>query len=311
MTGGIAEDFKNAFNRPNNTHIQLIIINVAVFVLVGIVQLITDLTFGRGSVSVMMDYLGMPMQFGTLLYRPWTPITYMFGHAGFFHIFFNMLFLYWFGRILSEYLGGPKVLNVYILGGLTGALLYMTVYPTILSLLEPGLNISTIDPRLIGASAGVFAVVFSAATLLPNYTVFLLFIGPVKIKYIALFYGVVFLISLAGQNSGGQVAHIGGALMGVLYIRQIQRGRDLGVWIQSFLRFAGNLFKPRPRIKVTYNKKKEKAYSATRSASGRAPERSGSASQEEIDAILDKISERGYESLSKEEKQKLFNASKR
>ena len=312
--GGFLQEFKNVFNRANNEHIRLIVINALVFVLLGLAQVFTDISAGQGVLQISREYFGLPMHWSDLLYRLWTPITYMFVHDGFLHILLNMLFLYWFGKILAEYLGGPKVVNLYVLGGLFGALLYLTVYPVLLQLLNPSLDISLVHPNLVGASAGVFAVVFGTATLMPNYTIFLIFLGPVRIKYIALFYAISFVLSLSGQNSGGELAHIGGALMGFLYIKQLQNGTDMGSWIQSVISGVSGLFTPKPKIKVTHRNtsssfgRKPKG-SRTDSRESR-PSGAGNASQEEIDAILDKISEKGYESLTKEEKQKLFNASK-
>lgn len=313
MQGGFADDIKNAFNRPNSAHIQLIIINVIVFVVMGLVQVIFDFSPGEQSGMVQRDWLGVPMHMGELLLKPWSIITYMFAHDGFWHILMNMLFLFWFGRIMAEYLGGAKVINIYILGGLLGALLYITVYPTMLSLLAPGVDLSQISPNLVGASAGVFAVVFGTATLMPNYTIFLLFLGPVRIKYIALFYVLSFFLNLSGPNSGGELAHLGGAFMGFIYIKQLHNGLDLGAWVQGVLRFFASLFTPKSNIKVSYKKEKQTTHtSSSRTTSTiNRPASSGNTNQDEIDAILDKISEKGYESLSKEEKQKLFNASKR
>ncbi|MCA6075568.1 rhomboid family protein [Fulvivirga sedimenti] len=309
---GFLQDFKNVFSRPNNEYIRLIVINVVVFVVLGLAQVFTDISIGRGAVDISREYLGLPMHWNELLFRLWTPITYMFVHDGFFHILFNMLFLYWFGRILAEYLGGPKVVNLYVLGGLFGAVIYLTIYPVLLQLLNPNMDISMVSPSLVGASAGVFAVVFGTATLMPNYTIFLLFLGPVRIKYIALFYVLSFFLSLSGPNSGGELAHIGGALMGFLYIKQLQNGSDMGAWIQTVISGVGGLFKPKSKIKVTHRSASAASgRTASRGTTRTAQKPSGSsASQEEIDAILDKISEKGYESLTKEEKQKLFNASK-
>ncbi|MEJ2003887.1 MAG: rhomboid family intramembrane serine protease [Cyclobacteriaceae bacterium] len=311
---GFLQDFKNVFKRANNEHIRLIVINLVVFVVLGLIQVFLDIGAGQGAIDVSREYLGLPMHWNELLFRLWTPVTYMFVHDGFLHILFNMLFLYWFGRILAEYLGGPKVVNLYVLGGLFGALIYLTIYPVLLQLLNPDLDISMVSPSLVGASAGVFAVVFGTATLMPNFTIFLLFLGPVKIKYIALFYALSFFLSLSGPNSGGELAHIGGALMGFIYIKQLQGGSDLGSWIQSVISAIGGLFTPKPKIKVTHRNTRRSATRKTSSArtSRGSASKSGSdeTTQEEIDAILDKISEKGYESLTKEEKQKLFNASK-
>jgi hypothetical protein len=142
-----------------------------------------------------------------------------------------------------------------------------------------------------------------AATLLPDYTFFLLFLGPVRIKYIAAVYIFISFLGTTGANAGGNLAHLGGALMGFVYIKQLQAGVNWGGWVTVTLDWIKNLFKPQAKVKVTYRKTESKSKSK---AAG-----SSKASQEEIDAILDKISDRGYESLSKDEKEKLFNASKK
>jgi hypothetical protein len=166
----------------------------------------------------------------------------------------------------------------------------------------------------LGASAGVSAIIVGAAALLPNHSFVLLFIGPVKIKYIALFY-VIFksFAGLDGPNAGGELAHLGGAAIGYLYISQLRRGRDIGAWLTAIFDGLVKLFH-RPRIRVSHRREKTYSTSYTQSKSSyrqaTAPANS-KISQDEIDAILDKISEKGYESLSKEEKQKLFNASKK
>ena len=305
---GFLQDFKKVFSRPNNEHIRLIVINLIVFVLFGVVSVVTVFTNGGQAMDIGRSFFGLPSNLGELLYRLWTPFTYMFVHDGFWHLLWNMLFLYWFGRILSEYLGGAKVVNLYVLGGLMGALMYVLVYPLLMQLANPDMNPDLIRGNLVGSSGAVFAVVFGTATLMPNYAIFLLFLGPVRIKYIALFYAIGFILGLDGANMGGELAHIGGALMGFIYINQLQRGLDLGSWIQSVIRAVAGLFEPSSKIKVTH--RKERSAPGTHRPAAPSSRRGTEASQEEIDAILDKISEKGYESLSKEEKQKLFNASK-
>lgn len=301
--GGFLDDFKNAFNRPNSAHIQLIIINVAFFVLIGVLRVLIDHSLS-GGFSVVLSYVAMPSNLETFITRPWTLITYMFTHIGFFHILMNMLLLYWFGRIVSEFLGSAKVIILYVLGGLAGGLLYLLLY-NLLPLYSSVVDISI----LFGASAGVLAVVVGAATFLPNYTVYLLFFGPVRIKYIALVAVVLSFIQSTGGNAGGELAHLGGALIGFVYIKQLQSGNDWGSWIMSVIAFFKSFFVRQPNIKVSYKKGAESKRRS--STSPKASSSSSRASQEEIDAILDKISERGYESLTKEEKQKLFNASKK
>lgn len=307
MYGSIKDDFRNAFNRPNSAHTQLIIINVAIFFTLGVFQLISDFSLGRNAIDVTRDFFGMSADIPTLITRFWTPITYMFVHDGFWHILMNMLFLYWFGKILTEYAGSDKIIKLYVVGGLFGAAFYLTLFPIFLNLLNPGIDNDLSLTNLVGASAGVFAIVVGTATLLPNYTIYLMFIGPVKIKYIALFYLASFILRLSGPNSGGELAHLGGAFAGYLYISQLQKGSDWGQWVISTMNFFKSFFVRSPKIKVTHRKASQQRSSSFGTAS---KSNKPSTSQEEIDAILDKISEKGYESLTTEEKQKLFNASK-
>jgi hypothetical protein len=190
-----------------------------------------------------------------------------------------------------------------VLGGLAGGLLYMLMYNTI-----PYFAERVDSSMMLGASAGVFAVVVGAATFMPNYTMFLLLIGPVRIKYIALFYVILAFAQTTGSNAGGELAHLGGALVGFLYIKQLQKGNDWGRPVHSVLTFFKSFFKSQPKVKVSYRNESSRK-TTTRSSTGSTKKQT--ASQDEIDAILDKISQSGYESLTKEEKQKLFNASKR
>ena len=153
---------------------------------------------------------------------------------------------------------------------------------------------------MIGASASILAIVVAAATLLPDYSFRLLLIGSVKIKYIAAFLVLLSISGAVGGNAGGNIAHLGGALLGYVFIKQLQRGTDLGRPIHAVGEFAGRLFRRRSNLRVSYKNPRPK--SAASSPMGKP-------TQMEIDMILDKISSSGYESLSKEEKQKLFKAS--
>jgi membrane associated rhomboid family serine protease len=307
MYGSIKDDFKNAFNRPNSAHTQLIIINVVVFLFLALLNVFSSLFGFQGVFHFVYDQFSIPPVFSEFLTRPWTLITYAFAHSlnDIFHILFNMLVFYWFAKLIIEYLGSDKVIILYVLGALAGSIAYLMVYNLIPFYVErSGFS------GMVGASAAVYAVVVAAATLLPNYTFFLLFLGPVKIKYIAAFYIVLSFLGSVGGNAGGNIAHLGGAFMGYLYITQLQSGNDWGKWIISTMNFVKSFFKPSSKIKVSYKKEKTTSSRPSSSSSSAASKKSSNASQEEIDAILDKISEKGYESLSKEEKQKLFNASK-
>lgn len=312
--GGILEDFKNAFHRPNNAVVQLILINVIIFLFLLVIEVIFKLSQNEAIYSSVMSYLMMPSDVGKFLTQPWTLITYFFTHTGFFHILFNMLFLYWFGKLIQEFLGSDKVISLYVLGGIFGGLTYLLIYN-----LLPFFSDRVAASMMLGASAGVFAIVVGAATFMPNYTFFLLFLGPVRIKYIALFYVVLSFANTTGNNAGGELAHLGGALIGFLYIKQLQQGNDWGAWITSFIDGVKGLFKPKQNIKVTYKKENAKSskWSTYTSSFGKSTSttttktsKGSNVSQAEIDAILDKISDSGYESLSTDEKQKLFNASK-
>ena len=209
-----------------------------------------------------------------------------------------MLFLYWFGRIITDMLGQNKILGLYVWGVVAGAVLYLVLYnlfPNVALLGGPA-------PQMIGASAGVYAVMVGAAVFQPNLSFNLILIGPVKIKYIAAFYIVLSLAGVNGGNSGGNIAHIGGALLGYLFITQLQKGNDWSKPVVSFVLWVKSFFKPQPKIKVSYkneekygSRSKAKAHSRRASKTTSRASKSQKTSQAEIDAILDKISDKGYE----------------
>ena len=182
-----------------------------------------------------------------------------------------------------------QIVMAYVIGGIIGGLSYMTLFNII-----PFYDNRVSESLMLGASAGVFSVVVGSATLLPNYTFYLLFLGPVRIKYIALFYVLLSFFDVTGSNGGGEIAHLGGALIGYLYIRQLQNGVNMGQGIIDIINF--------------FSKKKRGGFDIEEEA---IKEMKKDVSQDEIDKILDKISESGYASLSKKEKEKLFNASKK
>lgn len=297
MNNGILDDFKSAWDKPNNAVAQIILLNVICFVISGVLLII-----GLG--EVIRPWLGASSNVGILITRPWTLITHAFIHGDFLHILFNMLWFYWFGKIIQEMLGSEKVIGVFAMGVLGGIIAFVSAYN-----LFPQYEGAVQTATIVGASAGVTATVIGAATYFPNYTMFLMFIGPVKIKYIALVSVFLSLIGTRGaSNPGGEFAHLGGALVGWIYMLQLKRGTDIGQWVYTTLYFIKSLFKPQPKIKVTHRSGNRRP---SQKAAAQRKESTSNASQVEIDAILDKISDKGYESLSKEEKQKLFNASKK
>jgi membrane associated rhomboid family serine protease len=266
----------------------LIGINVFLFLVEYVPGVIENLIFKSDHIHTFTEtYLRLPSYLPKLLHHFWTPLTYMFLHAGFLHILFNMLWLYWMGQIFEEYLGNKKAIGVYILGGLSGGLFFILFY-NILPFFnqEPGLvEYST----TVGASAAVMSIVIATATLLPDYTIYMMFIGPVRLKWVALFIVIVDFLGVTGLNAGGELSHLGGALFGFVYIKQLQRGND---WVGFFTK----LFKKPSKLKVV--------------AKNGAKDAAATPRQEEIDRILDKISQSGYDSLNKQEKEILFRASK-
>lgn len=295
------DEFKNAFQRANNGHVQLIIINVAVFLVLVLFFVISQISQMPELFDFIHRQVAIPAPVLDFFQKPWTIITYAFIHdwTGVFHILFNMLVFYWFGKLFVEYLGSDKLIAVYFLGAIAGGIAYLFVYNLI-----PFYEARIPSGGMVGASAAVYAIVVATATLLPDYTFFLLFLGPVRIKYIAAFYIVISFLGSVGPNEGGNVAHLGGALIGFVYIKQLQAGVNWGSWITAVIDWFKSLFEPRQNVKVTYRKES----TAKKPSKGA---KVSTISQDEIDTILDKISDGGYESLTKEEKEKLFNASKK
>ena len=299
----IIDDLKNAWKRPNNSLPQFIIINVGIFLVLATIGIFSRLA-GTDYPEIIRVIFWVPANLGEFIMRPWTIITYAFAHDpdDFFHVLFNMLVMYWFGKLIVEYLGNQKLVNLYILGAMAGAALYLVFYNTIPYFAERSYV------GMIGASAAVYAITVAAATLLPNYTFYLLLFGPVKIKYIAAFYIIISYLGITGGNAGGNIAHLGGAALGFIYIRQLQKGNDLGAWIPGVAGFFMSFFKKQERIKVSHKRANPTRSANTRSSGNTA---TNIADQAEIDTILDKISQSGYDSLTQAEKQKLFNASKK
>lgn len=288
LTGSIWGDIKYQF-RYGNMVVKLILVNVAVFIVFGLLNLIGFIAQSNVVYDFLRSHLELWASLHLLIRQPWTVFSYMFLHDGILHILFNMLWLYWFGEIFVLYLGDKKVLPLYIIGGLGGALVYLLAY-NLLPVFKPMVDVSS----LVGASASILAIVFAAATINPDHEIALILIGPVKIKYIAVFSLLLDVINIPYGNAGGYLAHVGGALTGFLYIKSLQSGVDP-------FGSLGNLFKRKPKVKVGYKNTDSKVTNPLRSKG----------EQEKVDEILDKIARSGYDSLSKEERDFLFNYSKK
>lgn len=277
-----SELYDKAF-RSGNPLFLFIGINIVIFMAINVFALGEFLSGSQGFGSKwILKHLSVPAFYGDLPYRFWTIATYMFVQRDFFHILFNMLWLYWMGQIFMDFLNKKQFTFTYLAGGIAGALLYLLAYNLI-----PVFIKSAPNSILLGSSASVMAIVVATATLVPDYTIRLMFFGNVKLKYLTLAYFFLDIISMNGANPGGSIAHIGGAIMGFVFIKQLQNGNDFS-----------KLFDKKSRMKVVKNN------------FSKAP-KNDFTDQAVIDSILDKISKSGYESLSKAEKEQLFKASKK
>ncbi len=300
----IIDDFINAWQRPNNGLMQLIIINIAVFVVLGVLAVISSIIGADALFTFAYKQFTIPAPFEEFIYRPWTIITYAFAHSfsNLWHIIMNMLVLYWFGKVFVDFLGSQKLINLYVMGAIAGGATYLLAY-NLIPFYEDRIHMFD---GMVGASAAVYAISVATATYWPEHRFFLLFFGPVKIKYLVGIYLFFAFLGSVGDNAGGNLAHLGGALLGFVYAKQLMKGNEMGRWVFKTMEFTKSFFVQRPKIKVSHRQKKP---SFKKSASSTPSSREKGFSQEEIDKILDKISERGYDSLTKEEKEKLFNAS--
>ncbi len=319
MFTSIWEDIKREYSY-GNTVTRIILFNVGVFLAINIVWVILRISNGWVTPPVydkIVQFLSISSSGWHNLTHIWSVITHMFLHERFFHLFFNMLLLYYFGRIVGDFIGNHRVLPLYLLAGIAGALLFyisINVFPYGGGSLHFAL----------GASAAVMGIVLAAGVLSPDYIFYLPLLGPVKIKYIIAVMLLIDFFAMAGNtNTGGHFAHLGGALFGWIYIRQLRRGRDLSVFVNRLIYSITLLFNPEARkqeqrkgphmVYKNKDKKKTTARQQQRRSKQSKPNHTSDnmSHQDQLDNILDKIKEQGYESLTPEEKEFLFNASKK
>lgn len=292
------EFFKKLFLGKNALS-RLILINTVIYLTVNIVGLFSILFNFTSSaeLSPLTKLLSLPAGLSYLANKPWTLFTYMFLQDSFFHLLFNMIMLYFGGTIFQEYLSQAKLLWTYIMGGLLGGLFFILAFN-----IFPAFSSVTDISIAMGASASVLAIIIAIATYVPDYTVHLFLFGRFKLKYLAIIFIVIDILSIQADNPGGHIAHLGGALWGFLYAFSLKKGNDIYKIFYAF-----------KLPKVTWNKKSNK-FDTTRPRSGRPLSDEDynfkrTATQDEIDIILDKISKSGYSSLTKFEKEMLFKTS--
>ncbi|MGL4993253.1 MAG: rhomboid family intramembrane serine protease [Bacteroidales bacterium] len=284
--------------RSSSILLKFIYINSALFVLTNIVIIILSLF--NISIGEWLNWLYLPANVGGLIYKPWTLITYMFLHKDIMHLLFNMIWLYWFGSIFTTYFSERTLGGLYILGGIFGAILFILAY-NVFPLFAPIANSSI----LLGASASVLAVVVATAMRVPDMRVQLIFVGSIKLKWIAIAILLLDLLSVTSNNAGGHWAHLGGALAGYIFSIYWKKGKDITSGINRLVDMFVNLFVPRkPKLKVKVNR-------SARPESDMEYRQRIAKNSEEIDKILDKVKESGYASLTPEEKKRLFDASGR
>ncbi len=274
--------------------IRIIFINVGIFIIASILNIGGKL-LGMHP-DLIFRYLELPSNLFYLLTRPWTLITYMFFHLEVFHILFNMLWLFWFGNMFLSRFSQKQLVGVYFGGGICGGILYLILY-NILPVFETISQFSF----LLGASASVLAIVVATALRDPNDKVMLMFLGAVKLKYIAIFVVLLSFLNVVSENAGGNIAHLGGALYGFIFIYFWKKGKDITKWPINLYEKIIAMFKPKKQFRVYQNGENiDMRYN-----------RDKKMQSDEIDAILDKMKRTGYDGLTKEEKQKLFDASKK
>lgn len=285
----------------DNALVKLIVINLVVFVLFAFVKVFYFFTYTQETAMIhfhedIYNNLALPGSFSGFIRKPWTLITHMFYHDGVWHIIGNMLWLWMFGYLFHDLTGNRKIIPVYIYGALGGAIAFMLAYNFIPSL-------SVVNATATGASAGIMAIVVATTMVAPDYRIFPMINGGIPLWVLTLIFLIIDLALIPTFNTGGHIAHLAGALTGFLFIFSMRRGFDWSDGMNGFFDWVNNLFNPdKPKKKVKeqlFYKPGKRPYSKTTNIT-----------QQRVDEILDKIGQKGYHSLSDEEKELLKKASK-
>lgn len=295
---------KLSIGADGNALMMLIAIQLMVFILLAFIKVIYYFTYSSEGLihyqQNILQYLTLPASLPKLASRPWTIITHFFVHDGVWHLIANMLWLWAFGFILQDLTGYRKVIPIFIYGALAGAIAFIAAYNLI-----PGLRPSLPEAEALGASAGVMAIAIGTTVLAPDYRIFPMINGGIPLWVLTLVFAIIDLATIPYDNPGGHIAHLAGAGMGFLFMSQMQRGRDWSDWMNNFWDWVTNLFNPDKPAKGKVIKS-DLFYKAT------VPpyKKSSSLTQQKVDEILEKIHQKGYNSLSEEEKEILKRASK-
>lgn len=307
----LVNEFRNVWRKPNNSLMQIIVINIIVFVVINIIDVVFVVARAREWYKIIVaSVLYIPAPIEKFLWRPWTLFTYFFTHKNILHLFFNMWVMYWFGMIIRDFLGSSRLTALYIFGGMAGGLIYLLCFNTLPYFID-----LTPELGMLGASASVYAIVTAAAVYRPNLEMNLLFFGNIRIVWIALVVILLSFIGIGGASSdagvGGNLAHLGGAIIGFIFIKQYEVGNDWSKPITAFLDSIKRIFRGKSGASSSSKNKASAGGKASSNSKSKYSAASTNPSQDEIDAILDKISAHGYESLTTDEKQILFKASQK
>lgn len=286
---------------------RLIAVNLAVFLVFMLLRVFAFLFQLDVVVDSLNKWLILPSRLEKLMIRPWTVITYAFMHAGFLHILGNMIILYFSSRFFLSFFSPKRLLNYYFLGAISGALIFLLSYNLFPAFADGR------DYHLVGASAAVMAILIGVTTQAPNMSIRLFFLGNIKLWWIAAFLVAKDVIYIPIENPGGHIAHLGGAALGYVYTTQLKHGIDIGAWFEKLMDWFVGLFSGKPKDpfkKVYKNKAKPSGHRGAYGPKQSTQSKDQADKQKKIDEVLDKISKNGYDSLSKKEKEFLFNAGK-
>lgn len=294
-----------SIGQDGNALTMLIAINLIFFVFLAFVKVIYYFSEGTSGTASFdnhfFQWLTLPASLDKFISRPWTLVTHMFVHdmTNVWHILGNMIWLWAFGYILQDLSGNRKIIPVFIYGALAGAIAYMLSFNLIGPLKE---HVTT--AQAYGASAGIMAIAIAATTLAPNYRIFTMLNGGIPIWVITVLYMIIDLATIPEANPGGHIAHIAGGLMGFLFVVLLRKGYDWSNWMNNFYDWTSDLFNP-DKPQKGKSVKSQLFYKAT----VQPFKKTQSVTQQRIDEILDKINQKGYQSLSDDEKQILKRAS--
>jgi len=289
--------------QDGNALITLLAIHLIVFVLLSFTKVIYYFSTGQEGLNLynqnILSWVTSPAYLPDLLTRPWTLITHFFTHDNVWHLIANMLWLWAFGHILQDLSGNKKIIPIFLYGAFAGALAFIISFNII-----PALKVDLVSSKALGASAGVMAVAIATTVLAPGYRIFPMINGGIPLWVVTMIFVIIDLATIPYNNPGGHIAHLAGAGMGFLFTVMLRNGKDGSIWINNFFDWVNDLFNPEKPKKNT-PVKKQLFYKSTVSPY----KKTTIITQKRIDEILDKIGQKGYESLTPDEKEILKQAS--